>query len=106
MTGLPARWHALPTRAGRHGVIENEFGEASIDSELLVQALGEQIVKVNNDCICCSMRGDLARIRGELRAKRLAGRPQCLVVPDACLRHLSLLSQHGFISSYNAILLQ
>ena len=53
-------------------VIENEFGEAGIDNELLVQDAGEQIVEMNNGCICCTVRGDLVRILGELQAKRVA----------------------------------
>ena len=53
-------------------VIENEFGEAGIDNELLVQDTGEQIVEMNNGCICCTVRGDLVRILGELQAKREA----------------------------------
>jgi G3E family GTPase len=51
-------------------VIENEFGEAGIDNELLVQDAGEQIVEMNNGCICCTVRGDLVRILGELQTKR------------------------------------
>ena len=51
-------------------VIENEFGEAGIDNELLVQDRDEQIVEMNNGCICCTVRGDLVRILGELHAKR------------------------------------
>src|SRR5512133_521402 len=43
-------------------VIENEFGEAGIDNELLVHDAGEQIVEMNNGCICCTVRGDLVRI--------------------------------------------
>jgi G3E family GTPase len=57
----------------RIAVIENEFGEAGIDNELLVQEQGEQIVEMNNGCICCTVRGDLVRILGELAAKRKAG---------------------------------
>nr|WP_315489271.1 GTP-binding protein [uncultured Rhodoferax sp.] len=57
----------------RIAVIENEFGEASIDNELLVQAQGEQIIEMNNGCICCTVRGDLVRILGELVAKKDAG---------------------------------
>ena len=53
-------------------VIENEFGEAGIDNELLVHDAGEQIVEMNNGCICCTVRGDLVRILGELKAKREA----------------------------------
>ena len=58
----------------RIAVIENEFGEAGIDNELLVQDTGEQIVEMNNGCICCTVRGDLVRILGELQAKREAKR--------------------------------
>jgi G3E family GTPase len=57
----------------RIAVIENEFGEAGIDNELLVQDQGEQIIEMNNGCICCTVRGDLVRILGELAAKRKAG---------------------------------
>ena len=57
----------------RIAVIENEFGEAGIDNELLVQDRDEQIVEMNNGCICCTVRGDLVRILGELHAKREAG---------------------------------
>jgi len=57
----------------RIAVIENEFGEAGIDNELLVQDQGEQIVEMNNGCICCTVRGDLVRILGELSAKRKVG---------------------------------
>ena len=56
----------------RIAVIENEFGEAGIDNELLVQDTGEQIIEMNNGCICCTVRGDLVRILGELQAKREA----------------------------------
>ncbi|CAN7412488.1 GTP-binding protein [Variovorax paradoxus] len=54
-------------------VIENEFGEAGIDNELLVQDEGEQIIEMNNGCICCTVRGDLVRILGELAARRKNG---------------------------------
>jgi len=57
----------------RIAVIENEFGEAGIDNELLVQDGDEQIIEMNNGCICCTVRGDLVRILGELSAKRDAG---------------------------------
>ncbi|MCU0920929.1 MAG: GTP-binding protein [Burkholderiaceae bacterium] len=57
----------------RIAVIENEFGEAGIDNELLVQDEGEQIIEMNNGCICCTVRGDLVRILGELQAKKAAG---------------------------------
>ena len=63
--------------AEQHGhriaVIENEFGEAGIDDALLVESPEEQIVVMNNGCICCTVRGDLIRILGELAQRRTEG---------------------------------
>jgi G3E family GTPase len=53
-------------------VIENEFGEVGIDSEIIEKS-EEQIVEMNNGCICCTVRGDLIRILGELKDKRSSG---------------------------------
>lgn len=58
----------------RIAVIENEFGEAGIDNELLVEDREEQIVEMNNGCICCTVRGDLVRILNDLADKRRAGK--------------------------------
>ena len=58
----------------RIAVIENEFGEEGIDNDLLVQDRGEQIVEMNNGCICCTVRGDLVRILGELAERRRSGK--------------------------------
>ncbi|MBX3662368.1 MAG: GTP-binding protein [Burkholderiales bacterium] len=57
----------------RIAVIENEFGEAGIDNEILLQERDEQIVEMNNGCICCTVRGDLVRILGSLSDKRCRG---------------------------------
>ncbi len=57
----------------RIAVIENEFGETGIDNEILVQDKEEQIVEMNNGCLCCTVRGDLVRILGELHGKRGRG---------------------------------
>ena len=60
----------------RHGeriaIIENEFGEAGVDNDILIVGDGEQIVEMNNGCICCNVRGDLVRILGDLRQRREA----------------------------------
>jgi G3E family GTPase len=53
----------------RIAVIENEFGEIGIDNELLVQD-PDQIVEMNNGCICCTVRGDLVRILRELAERQ------------------------------------
>jgi G3E family GTPase len=57
----------------RIAVIENEFGEEGIDNDLLVRDSEEQIVEMNNGCICCTVRGDLVRILGDLNRRRKAG---------------------------------
>ena len=57
----------------RIAVIENEFGEAGIDNEILLQERDEQIIEMNNGCICCTVRGDLVRILGNLADKRDSG---------------------------------
>ena len=49
--------------AEQHGrkiaVIVNEFGEVSIDGQLIVQNDQEELVEFNNGCLCCTVRGDL-----------------------------------------------
>ena len=54
----------------RIAVIENEFGEEGVDNDLLLQDREEQIVEMNNGCICCTVRGDLIRILGNLMKRR------------------------------------
>src|SRR5512147_1559934 len=56
----------------RIAVIENEFGETGVDSEI-IEKTDEQIVEMNNGCICCTVRGDLIRILGTLKEKRDQG---------------------------------
>src|SRR5262245_48465690 len=62
----------------RHGekiaVIENEFGETGVDNEILVKDKEEQIVEMNNGCLCCTVRGDLVRILGDLAKKKRQGK--------------------------------
>ena len=58
----------------RIAVIENEFGETGVDNEILVKDRDEQIVEMNNGCLCCTVRGDLVRILGDLAKKRRQGK--------------------------------
>ncbi|MGE5097403.1 MAG: CobW family GTP-binding protein [Betaproteobacteria bacterium] len=55
-------------------VIENEFGEEGVDNDILVEDREEQIVEMNNGCLCCTVRGDLVRILGDLGKKRKQGK--------------------------------
>jgi G3E family GTPase len=57
----------------RIAVIENEFGEVGVDNEI-IETGDEQIVEMNNGCICCTVRGDLIRILGTLKEKRDGGK--------------------------------
>jgi G3E family GTPase len=54
-------------------VIENEFGEENIDNEILVQDTGEQIIQMNNGCICCTIREDLRAALATLAEKKRKG---------------------------------
>src|ERR1700687_334906 len=55
----------------RTAVLVNEFGEIGID-HLLVEKLDENTVLLNAGCLCCTVRGDLARVLREMlpRARR------------------------------------
>ncbi|MEM9451498.1 MAG: GTP-binding protein [Cyanobacteria bacterium P01_E01_bin.6] len=53
----------------RVAVIVNEFGEVGIDHQLVMDA-DEEIFEMNNGCICCTVRGDLIRIIGDLMNRR------------------------------------
>ena len=53
----------------RIAVIENEFGEVGVDHELVIGAQ-EEIFETSNGCICCTVRGDLIRVLGQLMKRR------------------------------------
>ncbi len=54
-------------------VIENEFGEENIDNEILVNDTQENIIQMNNGCICCSIREDLRDTLQTLAEKKRKG---------------------------------
>jgi G3E family GTPase len=54
----------------RIAVIVNEYGEVGIDGQLVVDTQDE-VVELNNGCICCTVRDDLiTAIQGLLRSGR------------------------------------
>jgi G3E family GTPase len=55
----------------RTAVLVNEFGEIGLD-HLLVEKLDDTTVLLNAGCLCCTVRGDLARVLREMlpRARR------------------------------------
>ena len=51
--------HILKNKHGKRiAVIENEFGDIDIDSDLLI-GKSDEIFEMKNGCICCSVRNDL-----------------------------------------------
>lgn len=50
----------------RIAVIENEFGEVGVDAEFLTRNEQQMVVQLANGCLCCAVRGDLARGLHEL----------------------------------------
>src|SRR3954468_8574978 len=53
-------------------LIINEFGEVGLD-HLLVESSFDNILMLDNGCVCCSIRGDLVDTIGDLFAKGGAG---------------------------------
>jgi len=57
-------------------VIENEFGEENIDNEILVSDTSEQVIQMNNGCVCCTIREDLRSTLADLAEKKRKGELQ------------------------------
>ena len=53
-------------------LIINEFGEVGLD-HLLVESSFDNILMLDNGCVCCSIRGDLVDTIGDLFAKQAEG---------------------------------
>jgi G3E family GTPase len=78
----------------RIAVIENEFGEIGVDQELVINA-EEEIFEMNNGCICCTVRGDLIRIMGDLSSRR--GKLDRIVVETTGLANPGPVAQTFFV---------
>lgn len=59
--------------AGRIAVVMNELGEVGLDHDLIEEATEETIL-MRSGCLCCSIRGDLAKTLASLMARRLHGK--------------------------------
>ena len=93
---------------GDHGkliaVIENEFGAVSIDDALVGENIKEKenIITMDNGCVCCTVRGDLVRALLTLKDKtkkfdhivQTYG-PCLLVAPE---EELTVARRHGHVS--------
>jgi G3E family GTPase len=54
-------------------VVENEFGDENIDNDILVEDTREQIIQLNNGCVCCTIREDLRSTLSDLATKKRKG---------------------------------
>ena len=61
------------THGQKIAVIENEFGEENIDTDILVSDTNEQVIQMSNGCVCCTIREDLRSTLADLAAKRRKG---------------------------------
>jgi G3E family GTPase len=53
----------------RLAIIINEFGEVGIDGQLVVGA-DEEVMELNNGCLCCRVRGDLIKTLADLQKRQ------------------------------------
>jgi G3E family GTPase len=67
-----------PELAGT-AVLVNEFGEIGLD-HLLVEKLDENTVLLNAGCLCCTVRGDLARALADLLPRVATGEVRRVVI--------------------------
>ena len=50
----------------KFAIIENEFGEINIDSDLVVGVKGENIYELSNGCVCCTLNKELIFVLNDL----------------------------------------
>ena len=58
----------IRSASSKFGSARESSGE--LDNDLLLSGGEEQVIEMSNGCICCTVRGDLVRILGELRQRR------------------------------------
>ena len=62
--------HLLKSKPNtRYAIIENEYGKQSIDSELILRA-EDDIIELNNGCLCCSLNDNLYDILNKLFSRK------------------------------------
>lgn len=88
----------------RIAVIENEFGEVGIDDALVggTYLSEENIIEMNNGCICCTIRGDLiVGLKNLLKNSREAGKPlHAIIIETTGLADPSPVAQTFFADEF------
>jgi len=67
-------WLLREGHGRRLAIIENEYGEVGVDSELIERCDDETVIQLDNGCVCCTVRGDLANALSRLKEERETGR--------------------------------
>jgi len=80
----------------KYAVIVNEFGEVGIDNDLVVDA-DEEVFEMNNGCICCTVRGDLIRIVGQLLKRK--GQLDGIIIETTGLADPAPVAQTFFVDA-------
>ncbi len=80
-------------------IIENEYGQASIDTVLLNKSENISLVEMTNGCVCCNVRGEFSVALNELMAKRASGAVQFdrMIIETTGLADPSPVAQTFFI---------
>jgi G3E family GTPase len=78
----------------KYAVVINEFGELGVDNDLVVDA-DEEVFEMNNGCICCTVRGDLIRIVGQLVKRK--GQLDGIIIETTGLADPSPVAQTFFV---------
>ena len=78
----------------KYAVVINEFGELGVDNDLVVDA-DEEIFRMNNGCICCTVRWDLIRIVGQLVRRKV--QPDGIIIETTGLADSSPVAQTFFV---------
>ena len=94
--------HLLTQNHGYHcAIIINEFGEVGIDNQLVV-GTDEEIVELNNGCVCCRVRGDLIKALHGLFQKQK--RFDYVLVETTGLAHPGPVAQTFFLPELTKVL--
>ena len=78
----------------KYAVVINEFGELGVDNDLVIDA-DEEVFEMNNGCICCTVRGDLIRIVGQLVKRK--GQLDGIIIETTGLADPSPVAQTFFV---------
>src|SRR6266576_1417032 len=92
----------LTQNHGYHcAIIINEFGEVSIDHQLIIGA-DEEILELNNGCLCCRVRKDLIQSLGDLFKKKK--RFDYVLVETTGLAHPGPVAQTFYLPDLTKVL--